>query len=447
MTLFRRSRFWYWFAKELGQKYARFLLFGLFIGLSLTLALRQIYPSVIKYWFATVERIAIVGEFTPSTLPLSIQGEISSGLTQLADDGNPTPALATHWEATDSGKTFVFHLRDDYQWHSGKPVEAKDVNYNIKSVSFTAVNPQTLKVNLQSPYSPLPTLVGKPIFQAGLVGFGPYRVSAIRLKGDMVQYLKLIPLAKDNNKIRVYRFYRTENMALVAYKQGEVDMVLDISSPEQIARWGKTTVTETTKYDRIVSLFFNLEDPLLREKSFRQALAYGLPQLIGERAHSPISKNSWAYNEKVRHYDPDTTMFKKLLSNGKIDSETIKLTITTFSQYLEVAQDIANSWNNLGIKTEVKVENSISPNWQILLSAYDVPPDPDQYPFWHSIQIQTNITGYANVKIDKLLEDGRQEGDRERRLQIYLDFQKRLVEDAPVIFLYYPKTYTIRRGQ
>ncbi|HLD24400.1 MAG TPA: hypothetical protein VJB96_00640, partial [Patescibacteria group bacterium] len=79
--------------------------------------------------------------------------------------------------------------------------------------------------------------------------------------------------------------------------------------------------------------------------------------------------------------------------------------------------------------------------------AQDVPSDPDQYPFWHSTQSQTNVTGYSNVKIDKLLEDGRSELDQEKRKLIYADFQRRLVEDAPAIFLYYAKLYSIKRGK
>ena len=115
---------------------------------------------------------------------------------------------------------------------------------------------------------------------------------------------------------------------------------------------------------------------------------------------------------------------------------------------METAQAIADSWTALGIHTQVRVENSVPSSFQVLLAAQELPPDPDQYPFWHSTQTQTNVTGYdTNVKIDKLLEDGRQELDQEQRKKIYADFQRRLVEDVPAVFLYYPQTYTVRRGK
>ena len=113
---------------------------------------------------------------------------------------------------------------------------------------------------------------------------------------------------------------------------------------------------------------------------------------------------------------------------------------------MDDAQTIADSWTKLGVPTGVRVVASVPPDYQVLLSAQNLPPDPDQYPFWHSTQTATNITGYANVKIDKLLEDGRQELDMTKRKQIYADFQRYLTEDEPAVFLYYANSYSIQRN-
>ena len=118
-----------------------------------------------------------------------MQDTLSAGLTKLAPDGSAKESLAMSWEATDSGKVYIFHLRSDLLWHDGKKVEAKDVNYNIKNVTFTPIDEKTLRVVLSESYSPFPTVVAKPIFKKGLVGFGPYKVSSIQLSGDSVQYL------------------------------------------------------------------------------------------------------------------------------------------------------------------------------------------------------------------------------------------------------------------
>lgn len=444
-----RARFLFRLIRELTHHYTRAIIFGFFLGLGGSVALLRLYPIVIERLFMPVTRIGVVGEFSPTTLPISIQQLVSVGLTTTKEDGSAASGLAESWIATDSGKTYVFTLRDDLRWQSGKPVEAKDVNYNIKDVDFSAVGPNILKASLREPYSPFPTLLTKPIFQTGLMGFGSYEVSSIRLKGEYVQYLKLVPVSKgtsgDNQKVREYRFYRTEAQAITAYKRGDVDMIEDLSEPFDLETWGKSRVESHVRYDRIVTLFFNVKEPVLSEKSFRQALAYAVPTVNEERAISPISKRSWAYTDSVRRYSFDETQVQKLLKSSTTATQSGQLTLTTFSPYVPLAELIANSWNSMGIPTTVRVANDIAGGYQVLLTAQFVPPDPDQYPFWHSTQTLINSTGYGNVKIDKLLEDGRKELDPEKRKKIYADFARRLVEDAPAVFLFYPKSYTVSR--
>ncbi len=443
----RRVRFLFWVFRELVVKYKRSLIVGFLAGLAVTTALGQLLPLVSQRTLSPIERIGIVGEFSPTSLPLFIQRKISSGLTSLGKDGSPQPSLAVSWESTDSGKLYTFHLRDDQKWHNGKQVSATDVNYNIRGVTFQARDYQTLEAHITTAYSPLPVLTSKPIFQPGLRGFGPYRVSGIRLKGDTVEYLKLVSVTNREEPTLEYRFYRTEALAILAFQRGDVDILTDMSSGKELSKWGRVTIAEHINEARVVTLFFNLRKGALKEKSFRQALGYALPEFPGERAFSPISRTSWAYTDNVKHYKSDPSQAKKLFSASTIGTSSAQLTIATFPSYLEVAQTIASRWSSLGISTAVKVTGSVAEDFDVLLSGQDLPPDPDQYPFWHSTQTQTNITGYTNVKIDKLLEDGRQEIDLEKRKTIYADFQRRLVDDAPAIFLYYPKTYTIKRGK
>ena len=75
---------------------------------------------------------------------------------------------------------------------------------------------------------------------------------------------------------------------------------------------------------------------------------------------------------------------------------------------------------------------------------FNLSKDPDQYPLWHSGE-QTNITKYKNLRIDKLLEDGRKNVDFNTRITIYNDFQKYLIEDTPASFLYFPYEYELIR--
>ena len=445
MILLRKSRLMFWLARELLRKYTFALVLGFTIGVGCMYGIWRLIPTIRALWFTPSITIGIVGEFTPSSLPYFIQKEISMGLTNRGIDGTALPGLADTWTATDSGKTYIFHLRRDLLWHDGKPVGAYDVNYNIRDVLFTPVDDGTLRASLKDIYSPFPVLVSKPILLSGLMGFGDYKVNTLRLKGQRVEFLKLIPYIDRSLPVKIYRFYTTETKALLAYKLGDIDRIESISSIQDIGSQTGTNTVEKTNYDRIVSLFFNTKDTRLSERSFRQALGYGVPQVPFEKAYSPIHKNSWAYTDKVRHYDPSVDQAKTLLEKSASASQSGQLVLTTFSQYVDIAETIASAWTALGVETKVRVENSVPADYQVLLSAQNIPPDCDQYPFWHSTQQETNITGYTNIKIDKILEDIREEFNQERRKKLCADFQRFIVEDAPVLFLYYPKLYTIER--
>lgn len=447
MSVAQSTRLMMLVAIQLAKKYTRFLVLGFFTGLCLSLIFWKVYPVFFRSYFQPTERIGLVGDFTPSTLPRSVQSLISSGLTTLSKDGSVSPGLAGDWEATNSGKTFIFTIRPNLTWQNGNPVTAHDVNYNIRGVTFIPSDNRTLVTHLQYPYSPFPVLVSKPIFQQGLQGFGPYEVKGIKLQGDLIQSVHLYPVDSKYGNPKKFSFYRTESQALLAFQLGDLTKLEDISTTSGLGNWGKIHVDKTVKYDRIISLYFNLHNPALSEKSSRQGLAYGVPPLPYERAISPLAKTSWAYTDTIRKYAYDPVQAKKLLHTSPLASPSSQLILMTFPSYIDTAQSIASSWTSIGVPTIVQVVSSVPSEFQVLLSGQDIPPDPDQYPFWHSTQSQTNITGYVNVKIDKLLEDGRQELDKAKRLKIYADFQRRLVEDVPVVFLYYPNSYTVTRAR
>lgn len=445
MPFFKRGRFLLRLTRELSQKYTLSLIFGFLLGLFGSIAIVRFSPYIYERLLTPVDRIGLVGDFSPTTLPLSVQNLISQGLTNLNEDGSVRPGLAGSWDIASSGKTYTFKLKKDLKWSDGTPVVAKDVNYNIRSVSFSVIDSHTLKANLAEAYSPFLTLVSKPILLPGLIGFGPYKVSSIQLKGNTVSYLKLTPIVTGQGKVKEYRFYTTEEQAITAFKRGDVDLLEDLTTPGDLTNWGQIKIVPTVRYNRIVSIFFNLKNKELSERGFRDALGYGVPDLGEEKAISPIAKNSWAYSDQIKRFNFDISQAQKLLKNSLVGTSSAELTLSTFAPYEPVAEKIAKSWTRLGVKTDVSVINDISNGFDVLLSAQNIPPDPDQYPFWHSTQSDTNITGYINVKIDKLLEDGRREMDETVRKKIYADFAKRLVDDAPVLFLYYPKSYAITR--
>lgn len=64
--------------------------------------------------------------------------------------------------------------------------------------------------------------------------------------------------------------------------------------------------------------------------------------------------------------------------------------------------------------------------------------DPDQFSIWHSSQQapgQFNFIGYNNPKIDALLDQGRTELNMDKRMKIYHEFSRILLEDSPIVYL------------
>lgn len=427
------------------DRHKKFLALGSLLGFFATLAFLQSYPIYSRISGVKEKKIAVVGRYTENTLPASIQNQLSLGLTILSPSGEAAAALAKRWETDEEEKVYTFILRQDIHWHDGSHFTSRDINYKIKDATVEMPDDYTYKVKLKEPYSPLPTVFSLPLLKENLVGIGVYKLSKIQYSGAYISEIQLSPQVFDLPPL-TYRFYPTSEDAILAFKLSEVDILQNISEVSDLSTWNNVVITQTNLYDSFVGIFFNLDDPLFKEKEVRQALTYAIPPFEKyTKTHTPISPLSWAYSPKVRLYrfDPDTST--KILSKSEIASSSSEITISTFPSFVKLAQSIIDAWSTVGVRAKIKVENTLPADYQVLLLTQGIPPDPDQYQFWQSTQTLSNLTHYNNLKIDKLLEDGRKTRDTEKRKKIYADFQRYLVDDAPVIFLYYPKVYTIEK--
>jgi len=77
-------------------------------------------------------------------------------------------------------------------------------------------------------------------------------------------------------------------------------------------------------------------------------------------------------------------------------------------------------------------------DFDVVILGWGLGLDPDQYNIWHSSQQapgQFNFVGYNSPTVDKLLEQGRTELDANKRMAIYHEFAKILLEDSPIVYL------------
>lgn len=415
------------------------------IGFFLTLFIFQIYPLFSAILVRKHERIGVIGSYNLPVLPQSIINKISFGLTSLSSDGQASPGAALNWEIVNN-LIYTFHLKTNLYWHDGKKFSAEDIKYKIKGSGITVLDNYTLKIELKEPFSPLTVFLSQPLLKDNLYGLSQYKIVRIKDSPESkISEISLLPFDKSLATI-TYKFYNNLSDALLGFKLGEVDSLENVDSKELFSSWRNLNIEDKSDYNKVVSLFFNFEDSRLKEKEVRQALAYAIPPFEEyDKAVSPISPFSWAYSQRLRLYKFDPETAQKILSKSQLASASSELILTTPPSLIKSAQAIVDSWNKIGLNSKVKVESTIPPNFQVALKNLTIPPDPDQYIYWQSTQENTNISNYSSPKIDKLLEDGRKTADLAQRKKIYADFQFYLIDDAPAIFLYYPKLYTIKR--
>ena len=85
--------------------------------------------------------MAHVDETVGSTLLF----EIYEGLMSSDADARLMPGVATHWELSEDGLVYTFHLRNDSFWSTGEPVVAEDFVASFKRY----VDPDTVSPNAQ----------------------------------------------------------------------------------------------------------------------------------------------------------------------------------------------------------------------------------------------------------------------------------------------------------
>jgi peptide/nickel transport system substrate-binding protein len=391
-------------------------------------------------------RLGLTGQYETHTLPQEITKLVSQGLVEANPDGTYSPAAARDWQINNDGKEYVFWLEDDLSWDDGRLLTADDINYSYQDLSVTAQDKNTLIIRLKEKFSPLLTLLSRPVFKKNLIGLGgDYRVKKITYQGSFINSISLEP-KKDQPFLKIV-FYPDEKSLRSAFKLGEIDIIWGVSDPGQLVYYPNIKTQAELTNQQYNAVFFNLDDDLLGFKPLRQALSYATPKPQGKsRAKGPISPDSWAYNDFVKTYDLDLVHARQLLEDNKEElPEEIEITLSTLPHLLETAEKTKKSWEEIDIKTNIQVVNFIPDNFQALLITQSIPQDPDQYWFWHSSQVQTNLTHLANLRIDQLLEEGRQTMDIKERREKYLDFQRFLLEESPAIFISYPTYHYIYR--
>lgn len=460
--VFVRRRYYFWLIKAYIKRWNKTILTSLLLGGGIFFALATILNFYLKPLIEKkVVKIGYAGVYNINNLPEPILEDISYGLVSIANNGTIKPAAAASWKISGNGREYTFKLKRGQLFHTGQELTVDTLPYHFKDVSITKIDTYTILYKLKTPYSPFFVSVSKPILIENFSGLGKYKLKKIDLNGGFVKSLTIQSIQDASVKKNIY-FYPTANALKLAFLLGDVDTINGVTNLQfkvatralllplgtrnaSFKQWKNVSIKKKTNYDELVTLFYNNANSILSEKKVRQALTYALPDTIqfGERAYSPIKPNSLYFSRSPNFGISDTEIAKSLLASSQA-TITKPLEISTTEDFRQVANLVGKYWGRLGIKTRVKIVSGIPPSYEVFLYQFRIPEDPDQYTLWHS-QGVNNIVKYKSLRIDKLLEDGRQTTDIEKRQKIYEDFQKYLIDDAPASFFYYPYEYIISR--
>ena len=452
MIFLKRRRLIIWLFKAYIKKWRRTIFISFLLGLIVFFILRfgvNYFIPLIP--FTQQETIGLVGAYTAENLPPEIVEKISKGLTHVDSNAGIKPSIAKSWEIKNDGKKYIFHLKDNVYFNDGTKLTSDQINYNFLDVSVERPDAYTIVFNLKNSYSPFLITVSRPVFKKGFVGTGEYRVQAINLNGDFVQSIDLVSTKSDNRGIS-YQFYPTEESLKTAFVLGDASKIIRVKDTgfqnKDLISFPNAIVTKNIDYSQLVTLFYNTQNSNLSDKRLRQALSYAVSDSFpyGERNYGSFAPKSWVSRDGLTSYQQDFQHAKLLLSEtpGATKSASITLDLKTLPQYKKLASQIQMTWEKIGINTKITVVDYLPSTFEVFLGDFTVPKDPDQYSIWHSSH-ENNITKYKNLRIDKLLEDGRQTVDINERRKIYSDFQKYLLDDPPATFLYFPYVYEITR--
>lgn len=446
-----RKRLIIWLLKAYFKRWGKRILFFFLIGLFFSFILKSFLGSLVaKLPTGHSETIGIVGAYTLDNLPPEVLSNLSYGLTTISEDGKAIPGAARKWQIGEAGKAYVFYLKRDIYFTDGSNLTSDLVNYKFSNTQVEKPDKYTIIYKLKDIYSPFLITISSPIFKNSLVGVGDYKVKEVKLNGSYVQSLTL-SLLKDQFQTKKYNFYPTQDSLKMAFVLGEITKAIGLwdlnFNNQSLGKFPNTVVDKNPNPRLLTTIFYNTSDKVLSDKKIRNSLSYTIPEdfTFGKKAYSLISPSSWAYSPqyaKVEDFEHAKTLLSK--SSAATAEGTLTLDMKVLSKYKTSAEFLSQIWKRIGITTNIEIVDSVPISFQIFLGDIYLPNDPDQYSLWHSNQ-DNNITNYKNLRIDKLLEDGRKTDDIDVRKKTYLDFQKYILDDNPATFLYFPYEYDITR--
>jgi len=450
--VFKKSRYYYWLISGFIAKYSKLIILFFVIAFFALFFSRTFLDFFAPILAINKNKVGILKQGTTNRLPLEILSLTSSSIIRYDKQGRFQAALANKWEIKDQGRQYFFYFPNNLVWQDGDAFTISDIDQTFiefKGIKTEILDDYTLKFTLKKPLSSFPSVLTTPILKNNLVGINAsYKIGRVKYEYGELKQVYLLPVDKGLPHL-TYKIYNVAEDLVLAYKLGEIDEFVTNNQEvvKELSKWRNTKVERSIDYRKMVTLFINNNQAPFDNKNLRSALALGINydnlNEFGEKALSPILPFSWAFGSDLKEISYEPEIASSVLTNNNLGDQA--LTLYTAYELEPIAESIRLSLNEAGFNIEIRYLNYIPTNYQLFLTIWEPPIDPDQYVFWHQTQTQGNYSKLKNVKIDKLLEDGRNEISLLKRKQVYLKFQEVMMEEVPAVFILYPDLYTIKR--
>jgi ABC-type transport system substrate-binding protein len=422
----------------------------------------------------------------------SLQGNIYNGLVDYDTAGNIQPSLAEKYEISSDATTYTLKIRQGVTFHNGNPLKADDVVATFDRIlnpatkasrapelanlsNYSATDDFTVKATLKQPYATLlAVLAGTEAyiidkesaanfdFTKQMNGTGAFKLQTAEpnvryvLAKNPNYWEKGLPYLDSIEQVPI----PDDNARVNAFKSGQINFIEYIpwQNMDELGKDKQFTLYKGFDTYNLVRL--NQQKPPLDKAEVRQALNYAIDRkaLIdvafggqGQAITSGlIPKGTFWYNDELDgtwKYDPEKA--KSLLQQVGMKPSDVSLDFlsATISVHQDTAQVVASQLQQLGMKVTLRpqdvpqlTERRSTGDYQLMQDGLSFQwPDPDYYSAYFQTGGAAHAKGvnWSNKEMDDLLIKGRTTIDNNQRKQIYLQFEKLLIQQAPWIFLFF----------
>jgi peptide/nickel transport system substrate-binding protein len=160
-----------------------------------------------------------------------------------------------------------------------------------------------------------------------------------------------------------------------------------------------------------------------------------VPGYLPDSARAMLGRAGWRPGERqmLRNGDGKPFAFTLLVDKGNPTREQAALAVQQDLRHVGIDASI----ETLEFATLVR-DRVLPGDYDAVLIWWTTPPDPDQYAFYATGQVNNHVR-YSNARVDSLLAAGRSTLDSVRRRELYNEFQREELIDPPVLVLFYPR--------